>query len=88
MAAPQSTYAQCVCDATTLAWSGSVVNGTMDYSRPAAIAEIEDNLHLTDNEEQAMEHWLPLKPPARHEFQSVVASTSTKRPKCGPMDYG
>ncbi|KAK3890142.1 hypothetical protein Pcinc_005875 [Petrolisthes cinctipes] len=56
----------------------------MDYSGPAGIAEIEDDLHLTDNEEQAMEHWLPLKPPARHEFQSIVASTSTKR----PMDYG
>ncbi|KAK3877525.1 hypothetical protein Pcinc_017768 [Petrolisthes cinctipes] len=54
----------------------------MEYSGPAAIAEVEHD--LSDNEEQAMEHWPPLKPPARHEFQSVAASTSTKRPK----DYG
>ncbi|KAK3895757.1 hypothetical protein Pcinc_000680 [Petrolisthes cinctipes] len=54
----------------------------MEYSGPAAIAEVEHD--LSDNEEQAMEHWPPLKPPARHEFQSVAASTSMKRPK----DYG
>ncbi|KAK4319097.1 hypothetical protein Pmani_009930 [Petrolisthes manimaculis] len=56
----------------------------MEYSGPAAIAEVEHDPHLSDNEEQAMEHWPPLKPSAQHEFQSVAASTSTKRPK----DYG
>ncbi|KAK4328262.1 hypothetical protein Pmani_001380 [Petrolisthes manimaculis] len=56
----------------------------MDYSGPAAIAEVEHDPLLSDTEEQAMEHWPPLKPSARHEFQSVTAPTSTKRPK----DYG
>ncbi|KAK4323997.1 hypothetical protein Pmani_005344 [Petrolisthes manimaculis] len=56
----------------------------MEYSGPAAIAEVEHDPHLSDNEEQAIEHWPPLKPSAQHEFQSVAASTSTKRPK----DYG
>ncbi|KAK3862626.1 hypothetical protein Pcinc_031531 [Petrolisthes cinctipes] len=50
----------------------------MEYSGPAAIAEVEHDL---SDEEQAMEHWPPLKPSARHEFQSVAASTSMKRPK-------
>ncbi|KAK4299713.1 hypothetical protein Pmani_028029 [Petrolisthes manimaculis] len=74
----------CVCDVTTLAWRGSVVKAIMEYSGPAAIAEVEHDPHLSDNEEQAIEHWPPLKPSAQHEFQSVAASTSTKRPK----DYG
>ncbi|KAK3856776.1 hypothetical protein Pcinc_036920 [Petrolisthes cinctipes] len=50
----------------------------MEYSGPAAIAEVEHDL---SDEEQAMEHWPPLKPSARHEFQSVAAFTSMKRPK-------
>ncbi|XP_068246569.1 uncharacterized protein [Palaemon carinicauda] len=56
----------------------------MDYSGPASVSEVENDLHLTDAEDVDMIHWPPLTHSLPHKPSSTVANTPMKR----PVDYG